>query len=301
MSKRNKIFDLVYKTENIMWTFNNWLEYICKTERHKVLSQNDELKNKHYDQTCFILGNGPSLKLETRLNELSDKMVFTVNQMYRSDIFDIVCPQYHVMMDPLFFTLNADDPVEKDTLDRMMKLNDRNIKFILPYAYKKSIEEMKFAVSKDYYMYNRMSVHSGYDKEINLTKYTPVIQNVIQAAIYSAIYMGFKRIVLLGVDMTDIMNYYIRRKPTDEVVDSHVYNYSPEERERMKKVHNLYDNTETFALFSNMFRIYKWINEYSEKHGIKILNASRETALDCFSYTILSSELDIIENERSLK
>lgn len=294
---RDKIESGYRSIENLFWIFEWNVKTAVNRDLKGTLRRNAVLRNTHLGESCFILGNGPSLKLENRLSELSDKFTITVNQMYRSEIFKIVNPNMHFIMDPLFFSLKADEDSEKETLSLIKDMRrTTNIPMVLPYIYLKKAGELGIAKNNDFYIYPRESCY-GTARDINITRYTPRIQNVVQAAIYVALYMGFSKIVLLGVDMTGLLDVYVKRIPDKVEQYSHVYDYSENEKIRMKTIHDMQNNTTTLEQFANTFKIFQWLNEYAKKHHVKIVNASRTTALDVYDYTTIDNELDGVEKQ----
>ena len=137
---RESIKILFAKMENRIWAIDNFLKSLLGS------SLSDLRKNKKYNNSdsgiCFILGTGPSLKMETRIAELKKYPTFTVNQFYRSELFDAVKPRYHVMIDPLFFNLDPEKPEDADTLNRIIEVAKRDdITMIFPIDAKKYINK----------------------------------------------------------------------------------------------------------------------------------------------------------------
>lgn len=295
--KRSDLMSTFGSLENAFWSIVYSFKTICKDTSVESLKRNKTYLNKGKGETCFILGNGPSLKLETRLEELSQYTVFTVNQLYRSPIFKEVQPSYHVMIDPLFFSLDSKKSEEYDTLKRIRQLAaNNNIKLILPiesYEYVK-----KFIGHEDNHIYikGRYSFHEKYKLGFDMSKYLPAVNNVNLAAIMCAIYMGFEQIVLLGCDMTGLLDSYIKRSPNGNIENfSHVYDYTEEEKTRMHTVHTTTSNEAMLSGFATMFKDYRLIREYCSSHGIRISNASQKTALDTLPFSNLNTILDNLE------
>lgn len=291
---RNDIYMLLDSLENSLWNGKRILGDITKNKVNSLLKKNDIYRNCHQGETCFILGNGPSLKSETRLKELANYTVFSVNQFYRSELFDEVRPNYHVMIDPLFFSLNPDDPADNDTLSRIKKIaGNEDVKMIFPVDHYDYIKNTIGYSDNHIYVKARYRMHNNYKHGFNLTKYIPSSLNVVQTAIYCAIYMGFTQIVVLGCDMTGIMDNYIRRTPDMNCEKfSHIYEYTVEEKNRMKKVHASFDNEFMLNGFYTMFKDYKIIKNICDDMEIKIYNASQTTALDSLPYANLNDILD---------
>lgn len=291
---RDRLQEYIDKFENMIWSAKFVLIKLLKKQEYTLVSRNKQFENIHKGETCFILGNGPSLKYETRLEELSNYTVFSVNQFYRSELFEIIRPQYHVMVDPLFFKLKSEDASELDTLLRMRQIAaDERIQMILPVDAYKYVKEQMGDSSNYIFVKNRFKMCENYHRPISMAEFIPASRNVVQTAIYCAIYMGFKRIVILGCDMTGLLDNYVKRKPGGpEEKFSHIYEYTNEEKERMKRVHAEHSNELMLTGFATMFRDFRLINNVCKEKGIELLNATQETALDMLKYSELNLILD---------
>ncbi len=293
MSKREKIFSLECKAGNFLSAVSFVSRWLLNKEFRAALSKNKVFKNTHKGETCFIVGNGPSLKYERDLERLRDHFVFSVNQIYQSPLFQALNPNVHIMVDPLYFSLDKNDPVEADLSERMRLFHEQNpnIAFFLPFQHAKAARAAGFSGTNDFFVFGHYKVYPSYNKTIDLCGFAPVYQNVIQVAIYIAFFMGFSRIVLLGVDQTDLLSHYVKRGENDKIINGHIYESSEAEQKWQDKYYNVYDNCKYLELFANTFRIFKWIHNYAEKRHVKILNASKRTALDMFEFTNLDEEL----------
>ena len=122
-----------------------------------------------------------------------------------------------------------------------------------------------------------------YSSEISMSKNMPSPQNVIQAAIFSAIYMGFKKIYLIGVDMTSVFMTYEADDDGKTVIlkDSHAYSFSEKEINTMLNRFR-YDNEFMMKDYAIVFSIYKKIKKYAEKNNIEVYNATKGGGLDVF-------------------
>lgn len=292
---REKLNVLLARTENYIWTVDNVIKATTRSSVARI-KQNSKYNNSA-DGICFILGTGPSLRMETRLTELKNYPVFTVNQFYRSELFDLVTPDYHVMVDPLFFNLDPNKPEEVDTLNRIIGVAERkNVKLVFPIDAIGYIDRYIGHVDECIFVKGRYRLHNNYDREIRIDKYIPANRNVVQTALEVAIAIGYKTIVILGCDMTGFLDNYIKRSPTKETETfSHVYEYTEAEIKRMQKVHSMYSNEYMLEGFYQMFRDYRILNEYCIRRNIRVLNASQETALDMFPYANLDNILDDLE------
>jgi hypothetical protein len=146
------------------------------------LSQNAEnlrkLKNTHVDKRCFIIGNGPSLRIGD-LDKLKDEITFAFNRIYL--IFDKTewRPTYYCSED------------NKTIFKSNEEINQLNI-------------ENKFFPTNFPWDYN---LHFKFSDKNSEPKFSEDIvkgiywgNTVAYSAIQMAIYMGMKEIYLLGID-----------------------------------------------------------------------------------------------------
>ena len=56
--------------------------------------------------SCFILGNGPSLKADIvkYIDEIKNSNTFVVNDFAKSDFYEVVKPKYYVLVDPSYWS-----------------------------------------------------------------------------------------------------------------------------------------------------------------------------------------------------
>lgn len=281
MNRQNLLL-LIDKLENFAWTMQRYAYRFSHRDYKEAMIRNREYSGIHRNKRCFILGNGPSLKQENGIDLLRDEFVFTVNQMFRSELFDIVNPNFHVIQDPLFFSLREEVDYENDTLQYMQNLNKRSdLICVLPYSAKKYAEINGIGGENNIYLDCRLRFHEQYANEIVLHNCLPISQNVIHMALYSAIGMGFSEIYLLGCDMTGMLLNFVRNdiEQSDREF-GHSYPINDFERKRMKQVYA--NNTNEFMLsaYGATFRIFRLIDDYCSDHGITLFNTSAKTALD---------------------
>ena len=77
----------------------NKFRYMIEGNKYKrYILKNSRFKDKHAGETCFIIGNGPSIK-EMDLSKLSDKYTFMANASINTKLFDVIKPNYHCVYD----------------------------------------------------------------------------------------------------------------------------------------------------------------------------------------------------------
>lgn len=153
--------------------------------------KNDRLlkfENIHRGERCFIIGNGPSLRYSD-LDTLhrNKEICFGVNRIYFAYEHTNWRPNYYVAVDYII--------VQNDK-KKLMELE--GTKFIRHFY--KTVENW---ADNNIYEFRGMISQSG-KPEISLDMYQGIYigNTVVYDAIQIALYMGFREIYLLGVDMT---------------------------------------------------------------------------------------------------
>lgn len=164
-----------------------------------ILSKNLKLKDKHKNQRCFILGNGPSLKSQD-LEPLKDEITFAVSAFHNHPIINVWQPHYYCFADPAFFE-SKEDEAGWNGFFKALKKRIKTSKFIVPAFAYQSIRNKDLLPIEDVFFVqfeNELFRTRLYD--IDLTVAIPGVWNVIELCIMSALYMGFEEIYLMGVD-----------------------------------------------------------------------------------------------------
>lgn len=231
------------------------------------LTKNDikikALKNKHKGQRCFIVGSGPSLKVDD-LYKLKDEVTFACNKIYLAFGDTSWRPTYYSVYDVLVAENNRS---EIDALN-LVKIFGQSVK---PYFDKNSaiwIRELgQPQVNGEYHC--RFST--------NCLKGANGGWTVIYLQMQLAFYMGIREIYLVGVDFSfDIPKTIGETCASGEVLkhQGEINHFHPEYRKP--------NETWTMPLLELQHRAFTEAKIEIEKRGGKIFNASRKTALDVF-------------------
>lgn len=234
--------------------FYNLLNY---RSFHNSKSDLQSLENKYKSEKCYIIGNGPSLTLDD-LKLIQDEITFGANFIYKIDKGEALKLTYYFMTDTLLINSKVSSneivnseisktkvimPYNVIRLRKMGKLSSNNILFF-------KLIHPPLHPSKRNHSYNMLNgLHDGFS----------VVYFMIQAAIY----MGFEKIVLLGVDnsIAYYNHFYDAQLDKDKLVNNDVVELS------FRHIHN--------NLPSN----------------VKIFNATRGGFLEVFPRVDLSETL----------
>lgn len=247
---------------------------------------NRAFMNKYKGERCYILGNGPSLN-SMDLSNLKDKYVFSVNFLMKSELFDLIKPTFHVMIDPAIFngTLSCfDSDVE---LIKNAHSRSNETQYFVPYY---GIDEFKKMCPKckvNIVYCNKEFLPYLLDK-ISLADAMPSFSNVVLMCLYIAVFMGFTEIVLLGVDMTNFIGSMYGEN-VQEKKYGHIYGNNVLQIEKKKR----YTNEFYLKTYSKVFEQFRYFAEFCEASDIKVYNASQSGLLDVFPI------IDLVAFERN--
>lgn len=227
---------------------------ICVTQnlREKFWSTNYELlkfKDKYNGRRCFIIGNGPSLKMED-LDTLQkhNEICFASNKIYLAFEKTRWRPNYYMV---------CDFNVYRSCYDTITTMKDCTI-FIENFYNQLEMKELNNA-----YKVNSIhqKTHFKFSEEIEKYVYSglTVTYNLLQLAVY----MGFKEIYLLGIDFSF------------SGMSEDKGNHFCEEYSKDTKMKGSFYRDESLSA-------YRAAEEMSYKRGIRIYNATRGGKLETF-------------------
>ena len=156
---------------------------LCFSKNRKKLLA---LKNIHQGKRCFIIGNGPSLKISD-LEKIKDEITFASNKIYLAfDQMDFR-PTYYTVVDPFRAFDNQDEIRQVKSSIRLFPKN-------LFYLFGDSSDTIYFnfeekKTKKTYPRFSEdafLSIHQGF--------------TVTYANIQLAYYMGIREVYLIGMD-----------------------------------------------------------------------------------------------------
>lgn len=220
-----------------------------------IAKRNIEIKKVKTSDTCYILGLGPSLK-DVELKKI-DGDVITVNSFYRMKNMDVK-PTVYCIMDDIEY-LSDQSAIIRDAT----KMYPETF-FVFNGKYKKQAESRMDSDVKRAYLF----AWRGYfdeRKKIDICRITPIMGNVICYAIYLAMYMKYKKIILLGCDF----NSFTYKKET------HCY-----EEDQNKSISLSYE----LFCYSFCADTHKKLYRYAKSHNIEIINATKGSLIDAYPF-----------------
>ena len=246
-------------------------------EIHKSAYQNWQknllnlnLKDKYKGRRCFIIGNGPSLKVSD-LEMLNGEITFGVNRIHM--MFDKTNwrPTYYMCVDQDLYNIDCDAIQEINCDAKFIALSiaerigrvDNNVIYF------------KYLTSNEVEIYGQNKIRKKILFSYNILEKIHAANMVLYAVVQLAVYMGFSTIYLLGVDCTAT----IELKEDGSIIKHN--------NESGSHFSTQYENN-IKHLFSPGSEIYKSIlvweiaKEACEKVGVTIKNATRGGKLEVF-------------------
>ena len=243
--------------------------------KHKgVLAKNITLKNYAVEQQsrCFILCNGPSVKQQNLL-PLKNDMVISVASGYLHEQYSAIKPRFHCVPQITYGVMTEADVVawfnEMDACLGEAKLIISDTEFELVQRYQ------LFKNREVYYLNMGRTFKECENKMFDLTKMLPGVASVPIMCLMLAMYMGYKKLYLLGAehDSFKTKEYHYAFKPSV----MHGKDLSVKESGELKGL--LYD-----ALKSNtvLWEQYRAVKKIAISNKVEIYNATLGGALDEF-------------------
>lgn len=242
-------------------------------------------------ESCIILGNGPSLN--TSLQKYSELLkkhaLICVNGFSMSDAYVELKPAYYVILDPGFW-VNPHSQAKK-TIELIIKNTTWELTFFAPQIAAKTdlINDIRknpkvtivFFNYTVFYGFQHIA-HFFYKKNLAM----PQSQNVLIASLFIAINLHFKKIYLVGADHTWHETLHLNAQ--NELCVKQIHFYDNEQNITYTPFYKDTDRVETFKMHEIMqtlgksFYGYHLIRNYATSAHALIYNASDITFIDAF-------------------
>lgn len=249
----------------------------------------DPFKDLQSEKPLYILGNGPSLKEISSQIDRDKVDLCAVNDSIITDLYLELKPDIHLFIDPLYFMVNGRDS-NVDNVEKILYVIENVISWpltiLLPFSaskhfikrciVNKNIKLLFFNPSHWLPMRNSF-VYFLYNHNYAM----PKPQNVMIAAIYSAIRLGYKEINLCGVEHSWLKYTYVTDENVCCLTDEHFYGKCDRPWAfpdgKLMKYHEL------LLRGAITFQSYHELEEYaSYKNGVSIVNRTRNSFIDAF-------------------
>ena len=232
--------------------------------------------NKYRGEHCFIIGNGPSLRL-MNLEHLSRFFTFGLNNIFLHDDFDKLNLKFYISGNPIFIKSAF---FEKYVLPTLLQYS-QTTKFF-DYDFSQNVRGRIELLTNVYYLkFNQnQGIRATGRMSFDITKSLPSADGVtvlIQAAIPLAVYMGFKVVYLIGCDCSINVG---------RVDCNHFYRESGNVllKELVQRANSLYGERFWKRTDYNTTIIEGWriVKQYMDNLGIKVYNCGINSRLKIF-------------------
>ena len=243
-------------------------------DTRKQLQHNALLHGRHNGDRCFILGNGPSAK-KLDLKKLKNDWVISISNGYFHNGFSSMLKKYHCLPQITYGKITTQDVVKWFT---EMHQNLGETTLFLNESEKEIVDKYELFVGRSvHYISLSENFEELESREIiDITRPIPRVMSAPIMALMIAMYMGFKEIIIIGVDhdefRTGQYKYAFNIKAMnnkDQNVDS--------------KGNTSSRNLDKFQTYYILFKQYRILNEIANKNNVRILNATPGGELDEFS------------------
>ena len=266
-----------------------------------VLKKNEKFKNIHKGESCYIFGNGSSLK-HYDLKQFNDRVSIGCGSLFvHKDIKEIDLKYYYVSH-PLFFYKFWKNPYSK-------KYEKNKVGSFYRNQIKKHSGIQYFASLSNYFGIQGKNInyvyHFGQSSKLNIGNQMDSVFSMMTGAlpgmIGMALYMGFENITLVGCDYTSNPmksgHFYEFGEETEVDSDNDIY-YGEmlNSVSELAKINTIVIDNEfngkvipsvSYFEFTNSVPIYKENNEVvSEKNLLEL----HESFKSCLNYKIFSNE-----------
>lgn len=239
------------------------------------------------------MGNGPSLAndLKRHGDVLRNNTVCCVNTFATSQHFVDLRPDFYFLMDPAYSrrTVCIDEKVLQNAVfSSINEKTDWDMHVFFPvYPDQVLLENIFVSDRVHIHMCNLFPALDwrGVRNYIYRTGVLlPPVQNVLNAAIFACINMGFKEIYLIGADHSWTRNIRVRDDNVLCKSDEHFDGTTPMQPWHIPgridavtfKVHEL------FGAFSRAFRAYWILADYANYRGVRVYNCTQGSFIDAF-------------------
>ncbi len=264
---------------NSLESFKTGLRVLLKSRRSGCL------KSSASGNSIVILGNGPSLS-DTILHHkklIQEMPSMAVNFSANTPEFRELKPQYYLLMDPHFFS-DSNEGALGELWDNFSKV-DWDMTLIVPARYLRSVRRRITnshisvsginALAADGWKWLR---HILFNLKLGMAR----PRNVLIPAITSAVWLGYRRIYVVGADHSWLEGLSVTDK--NEVVSIQKHYYADSDKE-LSRVAQVYKDVRLHQVLESMvtaFRSYHIIRKWTDSINVEIINATPQSMIDAF-------------------
>lgn len=261
------------------WKNENFRNYISRVQRSRGL---------------VIFANGPSLSSvvadDTLLNTISAQAdIMMLNDSPMSESFEQIKPRYYIIADPTYWLdTHETNTVREPVLNAILRKTSWPMTFFVPFHALKHLDFWERFRSNGYITVvpYHMSIYTGF----RCLKYflyrrglaMPRVQNVVVAAIFNGINMGYRHVELYGVENSWTAQMCVDEQNRVCQYNRHYYDREPELKPwlgldgKPYKMHNILRD------LAHMFDSYWQVREYADMEHCRVINKTKGSFIDAF-------------------
>jgi N-acetylneuraminate synthase len=238
--------------------------------RHALLAENQKLYNRHQGERCFILATGPSINSQS-LRQLANETCISVSNFFVHPDYAAIRPRYHCVAP--YHPPITEEAWQTWVSEMDQQTGDAELFFGMQDRTRNSTGG-RFADRHVYHLLfggplNQLEAHG-----VDLTRAVPSPQSVTVMALYAAMYMGFKQIVLLGCDHDWILHLNVSRHFYKE--DRHALNRTGYNEWFGARLDDYCRD------YVTLWSQYRALAKVAGERGVRIVNATPGGLLDLF-------------------
>ncbi len=236
----------------------------CFSENSRLLRS---YRNKHKGERCFLIGNGPSLRIsDLEALQENGEITFGCNLVTKVFAETTWRPDYYFLIDRICAKFQSEEINEAiQSIPLFTNITTYNI-----FREKPKNPVILYNIAKPRYKVKRSP----------LAYYIPSGSTVMSLMIEMAVYMGFTEIYLVGCDCTSTFsgNTHFIQGYTDDKLKARD---AKKIVDRMRRLGIEGDDYEKYFLDGSL-HAYALLKEHAMKRGVTIYNATRGGALEVY-------------------
>ncbi|MCB0429388.1 MAG: hypothetical protein H6585_04320 [Flavobacteriales bacterium] len=263
-----------------------WLDRLAKasdplgglrlTTKQKKLIRTNESLHRAYEQVdrCFILACGPSIN-KMDLVRLKGEFCLSVSNFFVHDAFRAIRPKFHLFAP-------SHHPITEAQFNSWLQDLESNLKDNTETEVMMSVTDARIVAANNRFPENKCRYYvtnhgfpAGMTDPFNFSKPIPKVQTVAHAAMYLAMYIGIRKIYLVGFDHDMILH-----------LDQYKHFYEADKSKLVQSGYNEWGEHRDLevigAHYKNMWQIYKQVKEVANQSGTEIVNVTPGSLLNVF-------------------
>jgi hypothetical protein len=256
-------------------------------------SHTDSPQLHEMKKLAFVLGNGPSVRnlVDNNVQFLTTQNVVVVNDFFLNEHFTAIKPGTYVIADPAYWEKGGSD--EMQVLRQKLQQTflddiDWDMLFFVPaVVYQTGYYHEVFRPNSFIHIRPFNTTPFSGPKRMRYFFYDkllakPFSGNVIGSALFIALRMDIREVLLFGVEHSWTRGLYVDDQNRTCIRNEHFY------ANNQQGVVWLKSNAEPYKIHEALFDIatmlggYREINEYARFRGIRIYNCTPDSFIDAF-------------------